>query len=336
MNTSEKSSFSNFFSHIYIEQEAYDYPLTGKILSFFPHSHTIEIKHYKDIFDRMRQDCSMQKKSPALILAVKHNDMIYKGAPVCQSFGNEYFYYTSNILNCIYNCDYCYLGGMYPSAHIVIFVNTDDFFAEVEKMLSEHPVYLCISYDTDLMAFENMTGLVSSWIDFASLHNDLKLEIRTKSAFSDGFSHWTPSENIIFAWTLSPDEIIEEFEHRTPGLDSRIAAIKHALAAGFTLRLCFDPMIYVPGYQKIYSDMYRKVFSEIPSEKLLDVSLGLFRISSGYMNVMRKRYPNEITSYPFTGRCGICSYDEKRSREMLDFARSELTGYIDPDKINEI
>lgn len=336
MNTSERLSYNNFFSHIYIESEAYGYPLTDKILSCFADSEIIDIRHYKDVFDVNGQDCAMQKKAPSLILAVKHGELIYKGAPVCQSFGNSNFYYTSNILNCIYNCDYCYLGGMYPSAHIVIFVNIDDIFNSLEELLAKHPVYLCISYDTDLMAFEGITGLVSRWIEFASLHSDLKLEIRTKSAYTEGFDRWVPSRNVIFAWTLSPDEISSRFEHRAPGLDLRLNAAYTAVRKGFTLRLCFDPIIYVPGYAGMYKNMFAKVFDRIPAGDVLDVSIGLFRISSSYMNVMRKRYPCEITAYPYTNTKGVCSYDEKRSREMLDFARSELLRYINGDKIYEL
>ena len=36
------------------------------------------------------------------------------------------------MFNCIYDCDYCYLQGMYPSANIVVFVNHEDFFDAVD------------------------------------------------------------------------------------------------------------------------------------------------------------------------------------------------------------
>ena len=36
-------------------------------------------------------------------------------------------------MNCVFDCEYCYLKGMYPSANLVVFVNLEDIFAEVEK-----------------------------------------------------------------------------------------------------------------------------------------------------------------------------------------------------------
>ena len=48
---------------------------------------------------------------------------------------------------------------MYPSGNLVIFINIEDIFAELETLLAKHPVYLCVSYDTDLLALENIAGL---------------------------------------------------------------------------------------------------------------------------------------------------------------------------------
>ena len=69
-------------------------------------------------------------------------------------------------------------------------------------MLSEHPVYLCVSYDTDLLAFEAMTGYVREWGYFVLEENKrstypLKIEIRTKSANVKLFDNLIPDKNII-------------------------------------------------------------------------------------------------------------------------------------------
>lgn len=57
---------------------------------------------------------------------------------------------------------------MYPSANIVVFVNLEDIFAEVERVLENHPLYLCVSYDTDLLALEPLIGFVQEWCAFAA------------------------------------------------------------------------------------------------------------------------------------------------------------------------
>ena len=103
MNLSETKSLAKPFSHIYVEDDALNYPLSKEILGRLKGSHIIKIKHYKDIFNRAGQDFLLQKQSRSLILSVNRNEKIYPGARVCQSFGNDNFYYTSNIMNCLTN-----------------------------------------------------------------------------------------------------------------------------------------------------------------------------------------------------------------------------------------
>lgn len=48
-------------------------------------------------------------------------------------------------------------------------------------------MYVCISYDADLLAMEAVTGYVRLWSAYAAKHENLKLEIRTKCA---GHAMW--------------------------------------------------------------------------------------------------------------------------------------------------
>ena len=64
------------------------------------------------------------------------------------------------MMNCIFDCEYCYLKGMYPSGNLVVFVNLEDIFAELEALLAQKSIYLYVSYDADLVAIESLTGFV--------------------------------------------------------------------------------------------------------------------------------------------------------------------------------
>src|SRR5690606_27139140 len=108
------------------------------------------------------------------------------------------------ILNCIYDCHYCYLQGLYPSANIVIFVNIEDFFGAVDRQLEGGTLYLCPSYDTDLLALEGIVPYASRWIEFAGTRQGLRMELRTKSANYGAIAHLKPVEQVILAWSLSP------------------------------------------------------------------------------------------------------------------------------------
>ncbi|MGN0144481.1 MAG: SPL family radical SAM protein [Clostridium sp.] len=334
MKNLNKNLFNNYFSHIYIETEALNHPNTKRILSQLNKSEIIEINHYKDVFSRSHQNFYMQKQSPSLILAYKKNNLIYNGARFCDDFGNDHFYYTSSIMNCIYNCEYCYLQGMYSSANIVIFVNIEDIFNEVSALLKKHPVYLCISYDTDLLAFENILGYASKWIKFAASNPDLKIELRTKSANFNLIKDIPHSQNVILAWTLSPEKIIHEHENKTPFLYERLKSIKQAIDYGWNVRLCFDPILYSSDWKENYKELIHTVFSSIPYNKILDISIGVFRVSSEYLKKMRKqRFDSIILNYPFSLENKSYSYEKNLSEEMISYVQTLISRYIPKDKI---
>lgn len=334
MNKSDSCLYNPSFSHIYIEKEALAYPVTKQILSHFPGAIPIEINHYKDIFNRGHQNFLLQKKSQKLILAIKKDKFLYEGAPVCQNFGNNHFYYTSMVMNCFYDCEYCYLQGMYPSANMVVFVNTEDFFKETEKLLKKFPVYLCISYDTDLLSLENILGYVGKWQSFSEKHPDLTIELRTKCASLSLLDNLNPENNFILAWTLTPDIIRKQYEHHTPGFAQRLACMKKAINRGFPVRLCFDPILYVRDWKDLYQDMIRTIFRELPAHKIFDVSLGVFRVSADYLKQMRKHRPESaIIQYPYENDHGVCHYGKDLSEDMISFVLQQVKEYIPENKI---
>ena len=193
------------FTHVYVEERAEDYPLTEKILAKLQDAEVIRIRHYKDVFDRKRQNAPLQREHRALIVAVRDGNRVFKGAPVCQSFGQKNFYYASSMMNCPFDCEYCYLKGMYPSGHMVVFVNLEDYRKDVEEKLKEGPMYVCASYDTDLLAMNGLTGHADFWKEMAKTYGDLLVELRTKAVpeIKENIS------NVIYAFTLSPEEVVK-------------------------------------------------------------------------------------------------------------------------------
>jgi len=322
------------FSHVYVEKDIKDNPETLRILKNIKEAEIIYIDDCKDIFFRKNQDITWQQENKALILARQHAKLLYKGAPVCQSFGNEHFYYTSCVKNCIYDCEYCYLKGMYPSGHMVVYVDLERVFAEVKEVLKEHPVYLCISYDTDLLALEGVLHFVSRWIDFVEENENLTIEVRTKSANANLFKSLKRSDRVVYAFTLSPDEIAKRYEKYAPGFEARLDAIKTAIEESHRVRLCFDPLIYVPGWEKIYKNMLNKVWESVDPAFINDVSTGGFRISASYLKKMRKAdKTSSLAWFPYENKDGYYQYDRDLAGNMLATFTKWLAEKIEENKI---
>lgn len=372
--------YNNNFSHIYVERKVQKHPRTISILEKFPNANIIEIDHYKDIFCRKKQSVIAQNNAKALILAKNESDIIYEGAPVCQNFGNKYFYYCSCMMNCLFDCEYCFLKGMYPSSNIVIFVNLEDTFDKIRQMLKEHDMYICVSYDADLIACEDICGYVGEWLRFAAKTPGLTIEIRTKSGRTDIWERYKEymtevettdtvdgaaetettdtvdgatetettrtleyktedimipsSRRAVIAFTISPSEIAEKFEHYAGTTKMRIDAAKKALECGFNVRLCFDPMIYCRGWKEAYEQLVKDVFDKLDAGRIFDVSVGSFRISQDYIKKMRKEMPTSaVVNFPFENVGGYYEYPKRIKNEMEMFLISELRKHVPDEKI---
>ncbi len=333
------SYWQNNFSHIYLEKNARNYTLTKILLERYPKATLIMIDSYKEVFARPKQNFQMQKQSKKIIIAEKKDDFIYTGSTNAQNFGNVNFYYNSLILNCLYNCEYCYLQGMFPSANIVYFVNTDKFFeAALETTKSRRdkskPLYLAISYDTDLLAFENILPYCAQWIEFVSKEKDFTIEIRTKSANYSAIEKLTPNENVILAWSLSPETVVKNFEHATPSLKQRLASAKKAISDGWSVRICIDPILKIENWKNHYTECIEQIFETLPADKIRDVSIGVFRMNSEYYKKIKKQRPSSpIIHYNYERESKNYTYGKDERFEVTEFVLNKLTKYIDREKI---
>ncbi|PGH20946.1 spore photoproduct lyase [Fusobacterium polymorphum] len=335
LNNKNSNLFNNRFSHIYVEKKILNNKNTLEILSKFKDVKIIEIDNYKEVFSSNNQDFHLQKLGQKLILASNKPNMIYEGAVVCESFENDNFYYTSSIINCVYDCEYCYLQGVYSSGNIVIFVDIEKVFEEVEELYNKlKTLYLCVSYDTDLLAMENICGFSEKWYYFIEDKKDLKIELRTKSGNIDKFLNLKPLDNFIIAFTLSPENIALKNEKYTASFKNRVNAIKELQEKGWKVRICIDPLIYSDNFEENYSQMIEYLFNEIDKEKVIDISIGVFRISKEYLKKMRNQNQNsEILYYPFECIDGVYTYSDKIKSYMINFIKEQFLKYININKI---
>jgi spore photoproduct lyase len=324
------------FSHLYIENQAFDFPDTDIVRKKFPQSEIVSIRDYRELFNRHQQHFRRQKRSMKLLLAVKDSPFIYSGSGFAPDFGHPHFYYNALMLNCVYDCDYCYLQGMFASANIVLFVNHESFFSAADSVLEDKgSLYLCISYDTDLLAFENIIPNCKRWLEWAAHRPRATIELRTKSANFSALEDIEATGNVILAWTLSPASIVRTYEKKTPPLEARLAAITNAIEAGWNVRLCFDPMLRVSRWRESYSELISTVFTTLPGDSLYDISIGVFRMNQDYLdNIQSLRDDSDILFSPFAKQDRSISYPANDARKMTDYLSTLISRYSPHTKVS--
>ena len=108
-------------STVYVEQAVADHPRSKTVLGRFTNADVVLCDRYSEVFNPKAQNFRLQKKRPALILAEKFKGHVLP-APEGYGIGSTRNFYFSHMLNCVYDCRYCFLQGMYSSANYLLFV----------------------------------------------------------------------------------------------------------------------------------------------------------------------------------------------------------------------
>ena len=312
------------FSTIYVEQAVRETPRVQKILQRFDALPIVSIEQYGEIFNRNNQNFRLQKQKPALILAEKHGNKVL---PTPEGYGFEHLpgvgggkgkgkgFYFSHMLNCVYDCRYCFLQGMYRSANYVLFVNYEDFAAEIgarAEATGDGSVFYS-GYDCDSLALEPVSGFCDFFLPFFGSLPGTRLEIRTKSTQVRFFLEREPMANSIIAMSFSPQSVAESLEHKVPSVAKRIDALQRLQQAGWPVALRFEPVIADTDVLAQYRQLFEQIFNSIDPALVQSCSLGEFRLPQEYYKRMVKLYPTE----PLLAR------ETRRTDGMVSLASAE-------------
>jgi spore photoproduct lyase len=320
---------------IYIEERAIGLPKTDEILSRFPKATLVYCKHYKEIFNPSSQSFRLQKKKPALILAIKTGKFVH---PIPESYGvgGKNNFYFSHLLNCLYDCRYCFLQGMYPSAHYVLFVNFDDFKRHIKEKteLSKEPSWFFSGYDCDSLALESVTGFANNFLPFFRELPNAWIELRTKSVAIQSLINNTPLERAVVAFSFTPHEISSQVEHGVPSVKTRIAAMQKIAEQGWKLGLRIDPILDCKDFENRYSNLFIEIFENIPEKAIHSISMGAFRMPKGFYKKIEKQYPEEaLLAGGFHTENGYTGYLKETETRLKQKCKNLLTNWTSSQKI---
>lgn len=311
---------------VYVEAEVENHCRTRSVLERLPRARVQIIDRYAELFNRKQQNFRLQKQQPALILARKHANWVL-AAPHEYNIGGQHNFYFSHLLNCLYDCRYCFLQGMFRSANYVLFVNYEDFFSAIDAQQATlaSPGWYFSGYDCDSLALEPWSQFAETALDWFATRPDCHLELRTKSTQIRCMQRRSALDNVVAAFSLAPDPVARALEHRAPSLQKRLKAIGALAEAGWQIGLRFDPVIWSDAYEPLYDAFFNDVFARVPVDAIHSVSLGGFRLPGKFMKTVTKLYPDEpLFAGPMSHRDGVVAIAERREQALLWHCRNRI------------
>jgi spore photoproduct lyase len=321
-------------SRVYVEAAVRQHPRTQQILQKLHKLPVIEIEHYGEVFNPRSQNFRLQKKNPAIIIAHKNKGHML-AAPAGYGLGGDHNYYFSHMLNCLYDCRYCFLQGMYQSAHQLLFVNFEDFADDMRRVAASHaqqPVWFYSGYDCDSLANDPMTRFTEFFIPLVASIDNAWMELRTKSTQVRAMLKLQPQDRVVTAFSFSDSVSHAQLENGVPSIAKRIAAMRRLMEAGWKVGLRLDPIVYHANYQVEFKALLEQIFAELDATALHSVSLGSFRLTRDHFRKVSRLYPDEpLFAQPMELDKGIVSYPLEREREMIEFCESAVLQHVPGD-----
>lgn len=316
---------------IYIENNVRNHPRVNSILQKYSKARLISIERYTDVFNNRSQNFRLQKANPALILAKKHGRFVLP-TPVGFGIGGTKNFYFSHMMNCIYDCRYCFLQGMYSSANYVLFINFEDFDSEIAHLIRDHPnekLTFFSGYDCDSLALEKLSGFVSHILPIFRNHKTAILELRTKSVQIQPLHSVEPINNCVVAFSMMPNAMSLALDNKTPSIPKRLTAIKKLAGLGWKVGLRFDPLIYGENWKYHYQQLFDQVFTAIPTTSIHSVSYGPLRFPKSMYKKLFKLYPEEtLLCVSLSETNGIVAYCSDIELEMANFCKEQFAKFI--------
>ncbi|MAH36358.1 MAG: DNA photolyase [Alphaproteobacteria bacterium] len=321
---------------VYFEEDVLEYPAVSQVKQALPKANWVPIERFQELFNIRNQNFRIQKKNPALILAKKYENFVL---PVPSGFGmsSSKNFYFSHMYNCLYDCNYCFLQGLYSSANFVLFVNYEDFFEHISQTIekNKNDTQMFFSgYDCDSLAFDKVSGFSDNLIQFFEQHPNVEVELRTKSIVTSSLLRRNPIKNCIIAFSLSPHIIANKLDNKAPSIARRIDAMKKLADSGWQIGLRLDPLIYTKDWKNQYAELIFDIMSQVKVPSVHSVSYGLLRFPKKmYKKISTLHNDSGLFAFPMHENNEVISYGKEIENDMYSFIQRELHKYLPETKI---
>lgn len=322
---------------IIVERHLLKHPRFISFKARKPEARLLFCNSYMEVFNPKAQNFRLQKKNPSWIIAEKRQDAVIK---VPSGFGLEsaYNYYFSHILNCPYDCRYCFLQGMYRSANYVWFINYDYFKQQILNTINKHRGHQCVffsGYDADSMALDSITGFTREFVPWFAQHENALLELRTKSTAAKVLLQFRPTPNVVVAFSLTPQALSNQVEHQVPALSKRLLVMRQLADAGWKIGLRFDPILDADDFETQYSQLVEEIFSFLTADQLHSITVGPLRFPAKMFNKILKLYPHDsfLSGLQPLNQGKNYSYSNEREVEMMSYVLKLISSYVESKKI---
>lgn len=223
------------------------------------------------------------------------------------------------VQSCGYDCSYCAVQSFYHEGKVVFDKNFSKNLKKI-KLDSNKIYHIGTGQSSDSLMWGNKEGILDALFDFAKANPNVILELKTKS---DNVSYMLENDippNVISTWSLNPQVVIDNEEHKTVNLAKRIKAAKKIADKGRLVGFHFHPMVLHEGWKENYLNIASTLLDEFNPKSVAMISFGALTFTKNVVRKLRRRaLKSKILQMPLEGIGGKFSYTLEQKEEMFGF-----------------
>jgi spore photoproduct lyase len=278
-------------SALFIEKEIQDHRLASDICARIDAPARV-VENLKAVYAYVnRSDDPVASGKQTLVLS-RNKGAFIKDCPGTREYnccGYEILHLASF---CHMDCAYCILQAYFHPPVMQYFINHEDMWPELEQVFERDRVSRMGTGEfTDSLIWENLSNLTQQLVHRFSDQDRAILELKTKTVFVDPLKGLNHNKKTILAWSLNTERVIQSEERGTTSLVARLKTARRCAAWGYPLAFHFDPIVIYEGCEADYQAVVQQLFSYVPSESIVWISLGTFRYIPALKQVIQERFP---------------------------------------------
>ncbi len=198
--------------------------------------------------------------------------------------------------SCPGKCEYCYLHtNLGKKPYLRVYVNIEEILARAGEYIKERlPAETLFegAATSDPLPTEPFTGALADTIKYFGQREHAKFRFVTKFTNVDTLLPLDHNGKTRFRFSVNAQEIINNWEHGTPGLTARLEALEKVSGAGYSLGLIIAPVVLVPEWEKKYQDLFKALSQKLRNTQGITLEIILHRFTPRAKSNILEIFPN--------------------------------------------
>ena len=303
---------------ILFEKNARSYPFGEQIYQRFLTQKDVKIielsknKIKENIPGDTPQDFHMEGKN-TLVVGVKTGLKFQSCKPSAH-------YQLPLLSGCIGQCQYCYLNtNLGDKPYMRINVNSEDILNQADAYINERLPEITIfegSATSDPVPVEPYSSLLKTAIEHFGKSSNGRFRFVTKFTDVDTLLELDHQGHTEIRFTLNTNQVIQNYERRTPSLEKRIEAARKVITSGYPSGFLIAPIFLYDNWKEDYKHLLLKLNDQLPEQLTHPITFEIIshRYTPRAKQVISEIYPehqlpmkDEERSYKF-GQFGYGKY----------------------------